>query len=619
MLTVFGCSTPRLSNRELASVHSDVLPQKTIVRVRSDGAWCWFGDPRAIETDKAVYVSSISSTGKIQVEQINRDGTRKRKVFTEKVSVDDHNNPSLMVLKDGNLLITFSEHNGPVLYSSKTTIPGDIESFGLVNRFRVKDTYGKGFTYPNLISRKEGNQDQIYLFWRGADWSPKMSRSIDNAETWDNAVSLIWTASDNQRPYSKYFVDPLGRIHMSFTNNHPSTNERNAIYYMVFDGNTFRKADGTVIGELKDLPFRLEDLDKVYHPSQFDIKLPYKRAWIWSLGVDSQNQPVAAFSVTDKHFQNEYIYANWDGKNWSRTTITDGGTTIQKNSGGESQEPYYSGGVFISPRDSTQIFLSAERSVSHHTIEEWKFDPVTKSARIVRDVTDGTNMSFRPIVPLPATGMTLNPIFDVLWLKGKYDYYTSYQTSIDGLLNDSSFELLSESTLSSKSIIPNEDDATENKLLGSGISFKSPRPNSPAFTRPTPIPTPVFDQSRVFNFRDKEFRNLRQGKRGVVTDYQLTEYYMSIYFSFMTDNWEKITGENAAEMRLRAQKNNVSIAVFKNNRVTVVPGGTALFIDDVELYIPKCKDALCKEFDKTYDRLIMMKFDDNLNLVRDGF
>lgn len=396
------------------------------VVIQADGAWCWFGDNRAVETDQAVYVSSISSKGQIQIDQINRDGSRKLKVFANRISVNDHNNPSMTVLPDGNLILFFSEHNGPTLYISKTTVPGDVNSFAEPVHFG--EAKAKGFTYPNIFSRKQGGVDQLVLFYRGSDWSPQMILSKDAGKQWAPAKTLIQT---QQRPYAKYSIDGLGRIHMAFTDGHPNYNPSNSIYYMVWDGETFRKANGELIGKLNDLPFTLQQLDQVYHPQQ-------ERAWIWSLATDSANRPVAAFSVTNDQMNHRYMYARWNGSVWTKTEITDGGESIQtppKVVPDEKPkvEHYYSGGVFIDPTDVSRIFVSSERQNNLHSIEEWKFISEEAGVEKVRNISHDSQKAFRPYIPFAPIGLTRPRMFDVLWLTGEYVYYTHFSTRIEGL------------------------------------------------------------------------------------------------------------------------------------------------------------------------------------------
>ena len=633
VLGLCSCATVKnsgLEKRDLASLKLAPFDSNQLSTVVRNGAWCWFGDPRAIENDQAVYISSITKNGYVQVEQINRDGTRKHKVFDEQLSTDDHNNPSIAFLKDGNIIIFYSEHNGPTLFSSKTTKPGDIESFGAMNHYQIKDQdeVGRGFTYPNIISRVDGRNHELYLFWRGDDWDPRMTKSTDEGKTWLGSLKLVKTLINDQRPYAKYFADSLGRIHMAFASNHPNQNDRNSIYYMVFNGKDFRKADGTIIGDISQLPFRLDELDRVYHPSQFEPGVPYKRAWIWSVSVDKQNQPVMAFSVTDQALNHEYVYANWNSSAWVKTSITSGGKTIQDVENTMNKEVYYSGGVFISPKDSTQIFLSAERVRAHHSIEEWKFDRTSQSASFVRSLTDGSVRSFRPIVPLPDPSMTLDPIFDALWLKGSYYYYTDFETAIEGLLRNPTFKISPESEPSIKETKNVEDESLSEGMFDQPnfrFSRELVRPKVKGNHTTTPVSggmgegglfTGTENADKKINFSDPKFDVLRNPYEDQIDG----TYQVNGNFSYVTDTWERLTRKNTSDIYLHADVKRIPIVEFKNNKVEVSTDGS-LVIYGVNVYVPSCVDfeTVCKKIEREYERTVNLRFDMNKNLISNKF
>ncbi len=60
----------------------------------------------------------------------------------------------------------------------------------------------------------------------------------------------------NVRPYAKYDSAPDGSILMTFSDGHPGSYKNN-LYYMRYKSGRFYKADGTIIGTTRDLPFRL--------------------------------------------------------------------------------------------------------------------------------------------------------------------------------------------------------------------------------------------------------------------------------------------------------------------------------------------------------------------------
>src|SRR4051794_34698922 len=81
-----------------------------------DGAWSWFGDPRAVYAHRSVYTGWIDGRGDVQVARWLR-GSGRVQVRTIKRGLgrDDHNNPSLLVRRDGRVSAFFSPHSGRVL------------------------------------------------------------------------------------------------------------------------------------------------------------------------------------------------------------------------------------------------------------------------------------------------------------------------------------------------------------------------------------------------------------------------------------------------------------------------------------------------------------------------
>jgi hypothetical protein len=97
------------------------------------GAWCWFGDPRAVYYQGAhrrTYVGWVSGAGDIQVGSYDHD-TGQRVVTTVKArfQIDDHANPSLLVRPDGRLMVFWSGHFGSAMYYRRSVNPEDISSW----------------------------------------------------------------------------------------------------------------------------------------------------------------------------------------------------------------------------------------------------------------------------------------------------------------------------------------------------------------------------------------------------------------------------------------------------------------------------------------------------------
>ena len=77
---------------------------------------------------------------------------------------------------------------------------------------------------------------------------------------------------------------------MTFSDGHPGSYKNN-LYYMRFKNGRFYKADGTVIGTTRDLPFRLSQLDMVQRYSARE-----GRPWPMDIAFGSDGVPSIVYS-----------------------------------------------------------------------------------------------------------------------------------------------------------------------------------------------------------------------------------------------------------------------------------------------------------------------------------
>lgn len=200
-----------------------------------DGAWCWFGDPRAVYhkgQKEQTYFGWITSEGDIVVGSFNhQDGTFSQKVIHKNLEIDDHDNPSVFIRKDGRIIVFYSEHSHGPMYRVISDEPEDIESFG------PPATFGVNVTYPNPFQVG----DSIVLFYRGLNWHPTMVVSTDDGVNWGEPQQVI--RGGGARPYTKYTQDSNGGIHIASTTGHPRQHKENKIFYTYLKGGAFYKAE----------------------------------------------------------------------------------------------------------------------------------------------------------------------------------------------------------------------------------------------------------------------------------------------------------------------------------------------------------------------------------------
>lgn len=337
-----------------------------------------------------------------------------KKIIYEKLEIDDHDVPGILVREDGHIVVFFSKHQsaGPMQRVISTN-PEDISSFS------TPYTWGNNVSYPNPY--RVG--DDIYLLYRGLNWHPTLAISRDNGLTFTDIRQLV--LGGGARPYARYCQSADGSIHVAMTTGHPRNEAQNKIYYFRLKDNNFYKANGDLIKEFTTGI----DIDKNEAEIAYD-GISNGRGWVWDMTIDPVTQnPVivyASFPTEDDH---RYNYAYWDGNGWVNKEIVKSGKWFPQTPAGKTEpEPHYSGGLSMDYNDPWTIYLSKQvngvfeifKYVTGDKGNTWQTTAITSD-------TPADLVNVRPIVPRNHK----DGYFDVLWMRGKYEYYyQKYQTSI---------------------------------------------------------------------------------------------------------------------------------------------------------------------------------------------
>lgn len=399
-------------------------------RFADDGAWCWFSDPRAVSvegTRGATLAGWVSSEGDIVVGAFESDEHPVETfVLHPALEHDDHAAPSLLVLPDGRVRAFYSKHFDDGLRTRVTERPGDITAWGpetklsLNNPAELKPGYPNGVCYSNPVLLDDGG---LVLFWRGTNWKPCMAISNDGGESFGSS-RIVFSAADaaaDNRPYVKVAGDDGKRLHIAFTTGHPRNEPRNSLFYCSFDGDRFRRADGTVIGSVSDLPLDPARCDVVHDGPSAGV-----RAWVWDVAADANGHPVIAYTVLPSESRHVYYRARWTGRDWERTPVVDAGPWFPQTPEGQKEgEPHYSGGIAIDHSDTNRLYLARPR-FGVFEIERW--DRMGDSWTTT-PITGGSKAdNVRPFAVRNATADGPH----VLWMcvDRRYEHYTRYQCSI---------------------------------------------------------------------------------------------------------------------------------------------------------------------------------------------
>ena len=379
--------------------------------------WSYFGDPRSIAYRNWIFTGCISPDGRVKLDEYNL-GTGQKRLLTlfRGLESDDHNNPSLVFFKK-KLYAFASEHSGYVYpldrnprmqYRVSKQNYGAGTAWGPTRTISLGSGCGLGYTYPNPVV----SNGRLYLFMRGPCWYPYYTSTKDGKH-WTSPKTMVLgppAAGRNVRPYAKYVAAPDGSILMTFSDGHPGS-YKNSLWYMRFKNGRFYKADGSRIGRSSDLPFRLQQLDKVqsYSPKK-------GRPWPMDIAFGSDGVPSIVYSsrVGD---DDVFRYARFNGTKWVTRFISDAGGSLFG---------YRNGGITFNHADPNWVVLTrlidgAQEIELRHTSDQgrtWQSWQLTRNSKV---------LNFRPVFP---RGLTDPDQLVVVYVSGSASSFRSYRTVI---------------------------------------------------------------------------------------------------------------------------------------------------------------------------------------------
>ena len=224
--------------------------------VAKDGAWTWYNDERVIFLNNIFYASYVARNGDVafllfcrEVVELSRS---KGEIF-EYMESDDHDNASLLPLKNGSVLAAYTTHGKTKsMFMREITAPRWDEC-KMSDERRVNLESGlRGITYQNLHSLSDEG-GRIYNFCRGINYNPTMLYSDDEGITWSEPIWVIESGTkSNRRPYVKYISNGKDRIDLLYNDGHPRDVKTNNVYHIYTQG-AFYTSDGELIRTLEDV------------------------------------------------------------------------------------------------------------------------------------------------------------------------------------------------------------------------------------------------------------------------------------------------------------------------------------------------------------------------------
>lgn len=411
---------PNITGPPSAAQATGLLPSSTTVS--ASGAWCWFGDPRAVHfvgERSRTYVGYITAAGQIAVSQYDHvTGALTSSVVYVRtpgdptVTVDDHACPSIVIRPDRRVVLFWSGHAGPVMYYRRSARPEDISAWEPLKKVPVNSPGSYGYTYPNPV-QLPAEPGKLYLFFRGGSFNPTFTTTV-GGDRWTDAQTLI--SVPGQRPYLKVATNGTDMLHFAFTDGHPR-NVNTSIYYMYYHQGNLYRPGRRLIGPL-GVPIEPRQAEKVYDA----VDNPTGRAWVHDIAVGADNRPVLTYATFPTPTDHRYRYARWTGTSWFDRELCTAGDSISE----DPAEPNYSGGITLDADDPTVVLMSRQIGPVNE-IERWSTGDGGRTWSREALTSQSTQTNVRPISP---RGLNGQGRFSAIWMNGRYPSYTAFQTRI---------------------------------------------------------------------------------------------------------------------------------------------------------------------------------------------
>lgn len=411
------------------------------------GAWCWFADPRAVrhtsqdgKIDKT-YIGCIDTQGRIKA--LVHDHTKndvKEILVRDGFQADDHDNPTFLILPDDRVMIFYSRHTDePCFYYRTTKEAGNLETLG--EEKRLETLHNTTYPSPFILS---SDPDHIYLCWRGINWHPtigKLTLPDENGRvrfegTPRQIVSSGIGGNGGIRPYAKYSSNGKDKIFIAYTATHPDNICPNPLYcsYIDISDLTLRSLDGKTLAPLDRRPFRITG-SEIKPSFVVDDSSHQKRNWVWEIQLDSNENPVIAFTrISDDKQDHEYFYAKWNGIDWTKTFIAKAGGKFHKS----GIEYCYSGGMALDKNDLSALFVSLPVQGRHGKVFEiHRYDLNSEGTEVIDSNPVTFNSEKNNVRPYMVQNGDSSELF---WMHGDYYYWgvtnafpQGFPTSINSL------------------------------------------------------------------------------------------------------------------------------------------------------------------------------------------
>lgn len=349
----------------------------TSIKLSTNGAWSFFGDPRAVHHEGKTYVGWTTNRSNVVIGSVN-DGSkyvRTKRLKPNLGTLDDHNNPSLFLNPDGRLSAFYSPHSGtklplaekPHIYYTTTTKPGEIDNWGKVREIPTNTSGGLGFTYPNPVQLANG---KIFLAWRGGNWMPTYSIGDLSTNRWAKARSVTHIKGDGKfppsRPYAKFAKGAKNSVLIAYNADHPSK-IRTSLYFVRYrPGSGYYNAAGKKLaGAFSAVPTWKADVVQGWRA--------HGNTWVMDIAEDSEGRPVVLYTAGNQRTNPTVFWiARYQDGRWVRRKIVSSGYVTGGWHHPKLMGHYPTGGGTLDHDDPSNIYVSRVEGAKHRMhVEMW--------------------------------------------------------------------------------------------------------------------------------------------------------------------------------------------------------------------------------------------------------
>jgi BNR repeat-containing family member len=378
----------------------------------ANATYSWWTQPLAVSDGSYTWVGSIARLGTVRIARVE-PGTGAVQWATLGRSVaDDHNAPSIALLRDQPHLLAFYTQHGNDSAMRYRTVDRATLALGPEQEL----TFSGPLTYAQIVQTSR----TLILITRVGTSSWRYRSSDDLGVTWSDERVLI-DAEGHGKVYA--LVKPIGttglRAHLVFYG-HPVGSTYRPVEYGTIDleTGTISRPDGAVVGDL-DEPggpaIQPAELQQVVAPrDSFKVRV---------LDVSIVGgQPALAYAVWDASTSSQrasYKTKVLDGSTWT----TPSWSLASGQPFGYEPEVHYLGGATFGR--GGQLYTSRDANGTW-IVQEWRWSSTTRSWTAYREIARSTRYKLvRPHVPLDR-----GPVDLLIQRVRRYDDFANYDIDI---------------------------------------------------------------------------------------------------------------------------------------------------------------------------------------------